>query len=225
MTGETLLILVLAVVLAALALGAGAVLRPPPPSRAALLLGRGEFTAALKEARTGAGAARQELYVAAVAAKHLLRLDRAAALLDRLLALDPSDGEAQLERGLVAAYAGRLEEAAEQFRTVARSRADLTESLTLHRAWLALEKGELSRARDLFEEVAVPLETKLRQDIGPGDPLFAEWFLQAAALWQATGEERRAAWAAGEGLAAAPESRLGERIGPFKPSRAPPSVG
>ena len=217
-TAELLLLTLSLVVLATVALGAFAVLRHRPHSLAAELLDRGEFRAAWAAAHTGRGSDRDELYAAAVAAKHLLQLDQASALLDRLLATDPADGEVRLERGLVAAYAGHFREAAKQFDAVTTSRADLAESLTLHRAWLAIAQGQLSKARSLFEEVSVPLETKLRQDIGPGDPLFAEWFLQAAALWRALGDEQRAAWAAAEGLAAAPESRLGERIGSLAPA-------
>ncbi len=56
------------------------------------------------------------------------------------------------------------------------------------------------------------LESKLRADLG-GDPLFAEWFLQAAVLWNAAGDRQRAAWAWREGVAAAPESRLAEVLG------------
>jgi hypothetical protein len=52
----------------------------------------------------------------------------------------------------------------------------------------------------------------LRTDLGQGEPLFAEWFLQAAALWEAAGDFERAAWARTAGREAAPESRLWERI-------------
>jgi len=41
-------------------------------------------------------------------------------------------------------------------------------------------------------EVEIPLETKLRTDLGTGDPIFAEWFLQAGLLWRQRGDlERR----------------------------------
>src|SRR5262249_1105544 len=150
---------------------------------------------------------RDELYVAAVAAKHLLELDRARELLGRLLAADPEDGEAWLENGLVAAYSGDPATAREAFAKAAALRSDLAESLTLHRAWLALREGDKETARRLFDEVEAPLETKLRTDLGGGEPLFAEWFLEAASLWEAAGDSLRARWARKAGREAAPESR------------------
>lgn len=211
MAFETLLFWLVGAVLAVGALGLFAVLRHTPASGAADLLDRGEFAAALAAARTGPGATRGDLRAAAVAAKHLLELDRAAALLDRLLRADPADGEAWLERGLVAAYAGDLERARDAFARAEALRSDLAESLTLHRAWAALRAGDTGAARRLFEEVEASLETKLRGDLG-GDPLFAEWFLHAAALWRAAGDAERAGWAEAAGRAAAPQSRLPERL-------------
>jgi hypothetical protein len=198
------------VLLAAGALGLWATLRQPAASPALQALGQGRFAAALAAARTDARAGRDELYAAAVAAKHLLELDRARTFLDRILAQDSGDGEAWLESGLVAAYAGDLAAAGRAFSKVEPLRSDLLESLTLHRAWLALRQGETGAARRLFGEVEAPLENKLRSDLGSGEPLFAEWFLQAAALWRAAGDEERAEWAQREGQASAPESRLGE---------------
>ncbi len=190
-----------------------AVVRHAPRSRAAGALGRGDFTRALTEAETGNGAGREDLLSAAQAAKHLLDLNRAGALLDRILAQDPGDGEAWLERGLVAAYAGDGELAAQAFTRAEGLRADLLEQLTLHRAWLALRAGRERQARALFEEIEAPLESKLRTDLGPGDPLFAEWFLQAAELWAAVGAAERSRWARREGLQAAPDSALVRRLG------------
>ena len=184
-----------------------AVVRHAPRSRAADLLGRGAFAAA----RAASGRQPADRLAAAVAARHLLELDEAASLLDAALSEDPADGEALLERGLVEAYAGRHEAAAELLRRAAAARADLAESITLHQAWLDLERGRHDRARSRFEEIEASLESKLRADLG-GDPLFAEWFLQAAVLWRARGDDDRASWAWREGLAAAPESRLGEAI-------------
>jgi len=212
---ETLLIaaVVAAVALGALALFAG--LRTAAASDASDAireLGGGHFAAALERARTGPRALRDELYAAAVAAKHLRLWERADELLARLLGSDAGDGEAWLERGLVAAYAGRAAEASSAFARALAHRADLAESLTLHRAWLALREGDRAAARRLFEEVETPLENKLRGDLGEGEPLFAEWFLQAAALWSAAGDGERAAWAAAAGRAAAPESRLPDLI-------------
>jgi len=201
-----LVLLGLVVVIAAVI--ALAVLRHAPRSRAAELLGRGAF----QEARTTAGDQPADLLAAATAARHLLDLDTATRLLDAALAEDPGDGEALLERGLVAAYAGRHDAAADLLRRAAAARADLAESISLHRAWLELRQGRERQARHRFEEVEASLELKLRADLA-GDPLFAEWFLHAALLWRASGDEERAAWAWREGLAAAPESRLAEALG------------
>jgi predicted Zn-dependent protease len=206
----------LGALLAAIAVGAfllWAGLRRSGASPAVEELGRGHFAAALAAARTnGPRSERDELYAAAVAARHLLDLDRARDLLGCLLAEDPEDGEAWLESGLVAAYAGDSATAEAALAKALALRSDLSESLTLHRAWLALRKGDSATARRLFDEVEAPLETKLRTDLGQGEPLFAEWFLQAAALWEAAGDFERAAWARTAGREAAPESRLWERI-------------
>jgi tetratricopeptide (TPR) repeat protein len=212
-----LLLALLLALLAAGAFGLRAVLRRPPESLALRALGEGRFAAALAAARTDAGAGRDELYAAAVAARHLLELDRARALLARVLARDAGDGEAWLESGLAAAYAGDWDGAESAFARVESLRSDLLESLTLHRAWLALRRGDAPAARRLFGEVEAPLENKLRSDLGSGEPLFAEWFLQAALLWQAAGDDERAAWAWREGLASAPESRLAEVVSDAEP--------
>jgi predicted Zn-dependent protease len=221
MAFEGLLVLLLLAFLAVGSLGLWAVLRRPAASPAMQALGQGRFTAALAAARTDARASRDELYAAAVAAKHLLELDRARALLERILAKDPGDGETWLESGLVSAYAGDVEAAERAFARVEPLRSDLLESLTLHRAWLALRRGDAETARRLFGEVEAPLENKLRSDLGSGEPLFAEWFLQAAALWQAAGDLERAAWAGVEGRASAPESRLAEVVGADAAGRPP----
>jgi tetratricopeptide (TPR) repeat protein len=207
-TFESLLVVALLVLLAAGALGLWATLRRPTNSKALRALGEGRFAEALAAARTDARASRDDLYVAAVAAKHLLELDRARTLLDRILARDPTDGEAWLERGLTATYAGDFDGAETALQKAAALRSDLLESVTLHRAWVALRRGDRPAARRLFSEVEAPLENKLRSDLGSGEPLFAEWFLQAAALWSDAGDEERAAWALEEGKASAPESRL-----------------
>jgi len=205
---EGLLVVALLVLLAAGALGLWATLRRPADSTALRALGEGRFAEALAAARTDARASRDELYAAAVAARHLLELDRARALLDRVLAREPADGEAWLERGLTAAYAGDFDGAEAAFQKAAALRSDLLESVTLHRAWVALRRGDRPAARRLFSEIEAPLENKLRSDLGSGEPLFAEWFLQAAALWADAGDEERAAWALQEGKASAPGSRL-----------------
>ncbi len=150
------------------------------------------------------------LYAAAVAARHQLDLARADELLGRILAADPRDGEAWLERGLVAAYRGDLERADEHLARAAALRADLTEPITLHRAWARLRGGRTAEALRLFEEVEAPLLSKFTVDLGTDDPLVAEWLLHAAALWRAGGDPARAAWAREAGRRAAPHSRLAE---------------
>jgi tetratricopeptide (TPR) repeat protein len=216
---ETLFVVLVAAVLAVGALALFASLRAGAASDAMAELANGRFAEALARARTGARAPRDELYAAAVAAKHLQLWDRAEELLSRILASDPGDGEAWLERGLTAAYAGRAPAAAAALSRALAGRSDLAESITLHRAWLALAQGDRAAARRLFDEVEAPLESKLRSDLGEGDPLFAEWFLQAAALWDAAGDAERAAWAAAAGRAAAPESRLPDLI--LSPAASP----
>lgn len=218
---EGLLLLSLMVLLGAGALGLWATLRRPPASSAFRALGQGRFADALAAARTEPPTDRDELYAAAVAAKHLLQLERAGELLDRILARDPGDGEAWLERGLVAAYAGDFEGAERALARVEALRSDLLESLTLHRAWLALRRGDSQTAQRLFSEIEAPLANKLRSDLGGGEPLFAEWFLQAAALWRAAGNREEAEWARQEGQASAPESRLAEMVDPAREAQPP----
>jgi len=217
---EGLLLAGFLVLLAAGAFAMWAILRQPGNGAAQRALGEGRFADALAAARTDARASRDQLYTAAVAARHLLELDRARALLDRILAQDPTDGEAWLERGLTAAWAGDFEVAEQAFQRAGALRSDLLESLTLHRAWLALRRGDPQGARRLFSEIEAPLENKLRSDLGSGEPLFAEWFLQAADLWADAGDEERAAWARSEAQASAPESRLAgsdNRVGDAQP--------
>ena len=194
-------------------LGAGAVtlfliLRQGGSSRSAAHLDAGRFRSALSAAEAGGSVDRDEILTAAVAAKHLLDLASAATFLRRLVADDPRDGEAWLELGLVAGYEGRHDDAEEAFDRVAESRSDLLESLTLHRAWLAAERGDFERAERLLSDVEIPLETKLRTDLGTGDPTFAEWFLQAGLLWRRRGDLERAEWALSAARHAAPESLL-----------------
>ena len=203
------------VIIAAIAAGAlilFAVLRREPASPAVEAVGRGDFEGALASLRPNAG--RDELFAAAVAAKHLLRLDEARSLLDRILKRDPGDGEAWLESGLSAAYAGDWSAAERALSEAAARRSDLAESITLHRAWVELKKNQLREARHLFDEVETSLENKLRTDLGGGEPLFAEWFLQAAELWQAFGDAERANWAREEGRRSATGSRLPEILAP-----------
>ena len=185
-----------------------AVLKRPPASPAVQAVGRGDFEAALASVRTNAG--RDELFAAAIAAKHLLRLEESRALLARILARDPSDGEAWLEAGLAAAYAGDWPAADRALAEAAARRSDLAESITLHRAWVEFKKKDMREARHLFDEVETSLENKLRTDLGGGEPLFAEWFLQAAELWAAFGDKKRADWAREEGRRSAIGSRLPE---------------
>jgi hypothetical protein len=210
-----------AVVLGLLAAGGSIalflLLRRTRVSTAVATLGRGRFAEVLASAQTGTGASRDDLWAAAVAAKHLLRFAEARTFIDRVLADDPRDGEARLESGLIAAYSGDLAAAERELVAAAAQRSDLTESITLHRAWVALKAGDRSLTRRLFDEVEAPLETKLRSDLGSGEPLFAEWFLQAAALWAALGDAEKAAWAAAAGRASAPESLLPGLLVPDSP--------
>src|ERR671915_257091 len=78
----------------------------------------------------------------AVAAAALAPGDFAAAL-----AADPEEGEAWLEAGLVAAYSGDHDGAERAFARAAALRSDLLESITLHRAWSALARGDRRAAR------------------------------------------------------------------------------
>lgn len=202
----------LALALLALLLAVGLVIgvalaRYTPRSSAATALGGGRFAAALADADTAPDAQREDLYVAAVAAKHLLVFDRAAKLLDRIIATAPDDGEAWLELGLVTAYAGRPDEALPALTRAQSCRADLAEPLALHRAWVLLRLGATEDALRLFEEIEAPLDSKLRADLG-GDPLFVEWFLQAAALWEARGDSDRARQARRVARSASGDSRL-----------------
>lgn len=218
-TPQIWLLVLLGVLIAAAAVITLAVVRYAPRSRAADLLGRGAFTAA----REAGGDRPEDRLAAATAARHLLDLDGAAALLDAALADDPEDGEVLLERGLVEAYAGHDDAAADLLRQAASARADLAESITLHLAWLELRRGRHRRALRRFEEVEASLESKLRADLG-GDPLFAEWFLQSALLWRAAGDDERATWAWREGLAAAPASRLAEALTGNPPAAGPLAI-
>ena len=183
-------------------------LKHAPRSAAGDLVGRGEFAEALTAADTDDDADRDELMAAAIAAKHMRDLDRAEALIARVVRLDDDDGEAWMERGLVAAYRGDYALAAEHLQAAERRRSDLFESISLHRAWVELRAGATGAALRRFEEIAAPLESKLRSDLGPGDPLFAEWFFQAADLWRESGATEKSAWARREALASAPSSEL-----------------
>lgn len=188
------------------------ILRGTPRTAAGALVGRGDFERALAEARVGPEAEQEELLPAAVAAKHMLELDTAEELLARILERDDSDGEAWMERGLVAAYGGDYARALEWLAEAERQRSDLFESISLHRAWAELRSGRTDRACRRFEEISAPLESKLRSDLGPGDPLFAEWFFQAADLWEECGAADKSTWARREARASAPESRLVARF-------------
>lgn len=187
-------------------------LKHAPRSAAGDLVGRGEFAEALTAADTDGDAERDELMAAAIAAKHMRELDRAESLLARVVRIDDDDGEAWMERGLVAAYRGDYSLAADHLRSAERRRSDLLESISLHRAWVDLRAGASAAALRRFEEIAAPLESKLKSDLGPGDPLFAEWFFQAADLWRESGATEKAAWARREARRSAPSSELVARF-------------
>jgi len=184
------------------------ILRYASPGRGARALADGDRRAALDLAVPDAD--REDMLAAVVAARQLGRLARARAIADDLIRLDPEDGEARLERGLVLSYAGELDAARDDLAAAARLRADLGESIALHLAWTELRAGRRAEARRRFEEIEIPLETKLRTDLGAGDPVFCEWFLQAADLWRASGAADKAAWARRQAAGGAAGSRLDE---------------
>ncbi len=187
-------------------------LRNTPGSATGSLVGTGDFARALAAADLGPSADRDELLAAAVAAKHMLELDTCEELARRILDRDGDDGEAWMERGLAAAYRGDYANASAWLATAERLRSDLFESISLHRAWAELRAGRGHSAHTRFEEISVPLESKLRSDLGPGDPLFAEWFFQAADLWEESGAHDKSAWAREAARRAAPASRLVARF-------------
>ena len=166
-----------------------------------------------------------QLHTAATAARQRLDFGRAEELVAQLLAADPRDGEAWIERGLVAAYRGDLERAEADLARAAALRADLAEAITLHRAWVRLRGGRTAEALRLFEEVEAPLLSKFTTDLGTDDPLVAEWLLHAAELWRAAGEGERAAWARDAARRAAPESRLWEIAGGAQPASGTGTAG
>jgi hypothetical protein len=193
------------------AIGAGMLavaLRGGPASEIAQATAEGRFVAALEAAERRAPRDRDERLAAAIAAKHRCEWSSADDWLRATLDEDPQDGESLLELGLVEAYRGRAAAADGYLRRAAAERADLSESITLHRAFAALAGGDAARARRLFEEVEAPLETKLTLDVGPGEPAFAEWFLHPAALWRAAGNRERAEWSWRKAEESAPESLL-----------------
>lgn len=208
-SGLLFTVLVIAVIVAA-GIVLAAVLRHTPRARAADLLARGDFEEAVTAARESA--ASEELVPASIAARHLGDLKTARHLAERAVGADRRDGEAWLELGLVHGYAGELDEADKTLARAAALRSDLAEAVTLHRAWVALRGGNLETARRLFDEVEAPLETKLRLDLGSGDPVFADWFFHAGEVWSGLGrseEDRESGrWAIGEARRSVPGSRL-----------------
>ena len=178
------------------------------------LLAGGQLSAALGAARFGKRADRRELLAAATAARHLLRLDLARDLLARAgEGRGSRDPEVWCELGLLAAYEGRFAAAAEAFDRAGGKGADDLR-LDLHRAWLDLLRGETATACRRFAPLAAGLESRWQEEAEGGEPETAELLLQAAALWEACGDRPRADWARREGRAAAPESRLWQRIAP-----------
>jgi tetratricopeptide (TPR) repeat protein len=205
---EALVFLFVFLLLLAIGLSLVVVLRSRSRGSTVTLTEAGEFRRALETLEALADPERDDLLAGGRAARNLLDLKAARRLVDRLLDDDPADGEAWLERALIETCAREFEIAREAFARVPATRSDLLESTTLHRAWSELFAGDVTLAQRLFDEVEVPLETKLRDDIGPGDPMFAEWFLHAGYLWRSRGSEEKAKWALSAGRAAAPESSL-----------------
>jgi tetratricopeptide (TPR) repeat protein len=191
---------------------AAALRRRRRPERSARdLLASGQLSAALAAARFGKRADRRELLAAATAARHLLRLDQARELLARLGG-EIRDPEAWRELGLLAAYEGRFAAAEAAFDRAARPGGTGAAGLELHRAWLDLLRGDTAAACRRFAPLAAGLEALA--DPERAEPATAEQLLQAAALWEACGDRPRADWARREGRAAAPESRLWQRMAP-----------
>ncbi len=220
-TIETLLVILLVGTAAFGALALVFALGRQTQGPAATALSQGDFAAARNAVALGSrDPCHEEQLAAAIAAKHLLALDEARQRLAGLLAADPDDAVAALELGLVAAY-DRDYLAAEQYFALASRRPDLAEALTLHRAWCDLDQGRRRQALTRFEEIEAALESKLRTDLGEGDPEFSEWFLQAGSLWNAIQETDKARWAAEAGARAAPKSLLLRRIIPHQPISEP----
>jgi hypothetical protein len=212
MSFETILIWTLAIGVAILTAILVVALRGAPASEIALASAAGRFVQALAAARRDRPRERDDLLAAAIAAKHLLAWDEAAAWLRDLLAGDGTDGEASVELGLVETYRGRVEEGDARLRDAMAQRGDLGESIALHRAFAALAGGDAALARHRFEEVEASMETKLRVDVGAGEPAFAEWFLHASALWRVAGAVGRADWAESKARESAPESLLPDHV-------------
>jgi tetratricopeptide (TPR) repeat protein len=187
-------------------------LRGAEPSAIARATALGRFIEALDAADREPPRERDDLLAAAIAAKHLCDWERARSWLEAALRDDPADGEVSVELGLVAAYNRDVVEADQRLRAAMAARADLAESITLHRAFAALVGGDRAAAARLFEEVEAPLVTKLTVDVGWGEPAFAEWFLHASALWRAAGDVERAEWAWRKADESVPESLLPEHV-------------
>lgn len=188
--------------------------RHRPERTARDFLASGQLSAALRAARFGKRPHRGELLAAATAARHLLRLDQARELLSRLGggSGEIRDPEVWRELGLLAAYEGRFAAAEAAFDRAGRPGETGAAGLDLHRAWLDLLRGDTAAACRRFAPLAAGLESLA--DPERAEPAIAEQLLQAAALWEACGDRPRADWARREGRAAAPESRLWQRIPP-----------
>ena len=145
------------------AIGAGLLvvaLRGAEPSAIARATALGQFVAALEAAESAPPRERDDLLAAAIAAKHRCEWERARSWLEAALRDDPADGEVNVELGLVAAYNRDAVEADERLRAAIAARADLAESITLHRAFAALAGGDRTHAARLFEEVEAPLRNQ-----------------------------------------------------------------
>jgi hypothetical protein len=199
-------------------------LRGREPSAIARAAAIGQFGAAFEAAVASPPRERDDLLAAAIAAKHRCRFDDARRWLRAALTSDPADGEVLVELGLVEAYQTHAAAADERLRAAIGVRADLAESITLHRAFAALVGGDHAQAARFFEEIEAPLVSKLEVDVGPGEPAFAEWFLHAAALWDDAGDTKRASWAWSQAIVSAPESLLPDHIRSML-GREPGAVG
>ena len=187
-------------------------------------LGGGHFAAALERARTGPRAPRDELYAAAVAAKHLRLWERA----DELPRAHPGercgDGEAWLERGLVGGLFGlprargggvvRLHQALAHRARTSPSRSPCTAPGSPSRGAIAPPPAVSStRSRRRSRTSCAPISARASRSSPSGSS-------RRPALWSAAGDGERAAWAARR--AAPRRPRAGS---PTSPARRRRKVG
>ena len=127
------------------------------------------------------------------AAKLLGRFEDALGSYRALMRLDPTDAAAREGIALSLTYLGRepaearrlMEEAVNGF-------PQIQEFQALALAFILLRQGRLEEALRLFEDNAVLLETRFRDDYTDPDPLLAETLFHYAELSRASGDNDRA---------------------------------